>query len=57
MGVDDFADDAREFSDEHGGAEGMRDDADRMREGAGDDDDRGDFGGEDDDDESDEYDR
>ena len=49
MGVDDFADDAREFSDEQGGAEGMRDDADRMRDVAGDEDD--------DDDEDDEYDR
>jgi hypothetical protein len=65
VGVDDFADNARDFADEQGGSEGLQDKADRMEDIAGGEGDTGDreqdamdeFGDQGDEDESDEYDR
>jgi hypothetical protein len=65
VGVDDFADNARDFADEQGGSEGLQDKADRMKDIAGGEGDMGDreqdamdeFGDQGDEDESDEYDR
>lgn len=42
MGVDDYADRARDFADEQGGTEGLKDKADRLKDIAGGEDDMGD---------------
>lgn len=61
MGVDDYADRARDFADEQGGMEGMEEKADRLKDVAGGEGDMGDkaregaeeFRGQDDEDEDD----